>query len=569
MICRKFPLYLAVHMLPGGISHAAPFAPPADGPVPFRRDRLPLDPDAMARISRELEKLAGAAPGETPEDRRGAAQMLALSLALDPGNSAGRSLLRALSRGSHQPAETPEDGDFRKDIREAAAWLRTPEAGADGRALAACLDDVLAIGAPAEPDSVQKGAWSGWIPPLAAYRPAVKPAPADPPTPEKPAPAVRLAKAAIAVPLWTGVGNAGSKRWQYVPQPLEMTAKKWDDATYRFQIRFSHQSQQSPFAPLVPRILAALKKNGTALPDKVIVDFSGEALAGSAGGHDYPGAAAAVLASAALTGIAPYPDAVVIGDLDAAGNLVLPPRFWNQLRSIRPNDAKRLVLPAAAADFLPSILALEHPEFFLSHEVLLAADFKQLVDFTAAKPSAPVAEALARFAEIRDKRGKETTGPYVANIYVRRRLEELGQAAPFHWSARMLAIQGAGKRPIYVNRQVLVAELRTAVEPIGWLADPTHGELSDTEIPRIAPSYEDARKRVEALVRYADTPDRPLIDRVKETLITVRTLERATRARTTDYTAVQAMATAQRAVERSFKDLNITLAGSVGETPEK
>ena len=56
---------------------AGNFAVPAEGPVAFRRDRLPLDAGTMAELSRQLVTLAEGLSAETAVNRRAAAQVLA------------------------------------------------------------------------------------------------------------------------------------------------------------------------------------------------------------------------------------------------------------------------------------------------------------------------------------------------------------------------------------------------------------------------------------------------------------------------------------------------------------
>ena len=77
----------------------AEFVPPAEGPVPFRRDKLPVDVDTMTALSRQVTVLAEAEAGETAEQRRAVAQMAALALALDPSNRQARDLVAAAEKG--------------------------------------------------------------------------------------------------------------------------------------------------------------------------------------------------------------------------------------------------------------------------------------------------------------------------------------------------------------------------------------------------------------------------------------------------------------------------------------
>ena len=131
---------------------AGNFAPPAEGPVAFRRDRLPLDADTMATLSRQLVTLAQGLDAETAVNRRAAAQMLALATALDPGNGKAREVLAGFQNGSHPPAADAEQLEkSRERVWQDIAWLETPEAGGEGQALAACLADVLVVSDPKTP----------------------------------------------------------------------------------------------------------------------------------------------------------------------------------------------------------------------------------------------------------------------------------------------------------------------------------------------------------------------------------------------------------------------------------
>ncbi|MGB6221703.1 hypothetical protein, partial [Haloferula sp.] len=74
----------------------AAFVPPNDGPVPFRRDKLPVDADTMTSLSKQLVLLTGTMDTSKAEETRRAAQILGLALALDPDNRQGLPLLRQL-----------------------------------------------------------------------------------------------------------------------------------------------------------------------------------------------------------------------------------------------------------------------------------------------------------------------------------------------------------------------------------------------------------------------------------------------------------------------------------------
>ncbi|RYY93171.1 MAG: UpxY family transcription antiterminator, partial [Chitinophagaceae bacterium] len=157
----------------------AGFVAPGEGPVAFRRDRLPLDTTMLAELSKQLTELAYALTPTTAAEWRGAAQMLAVATAVDPANTRARTLIDDFVKNRRRPgAEEEPLVKYRAKVREYISWLETPEAGPDGQALAACLKDVLVFSDPADPQAEaslaagQQGAWKDWIPPQAYYEDA-------------------------------------------------------------------------------------------------------------------------------------------------------------------------------------------------------------------------------------------------------------------------------------------------------------------------------------------------------------------------------------------------------------
>ncbi len=200
----------------------AEFAVPAEGPVAFRRDRVPLDADTMSGLSRHLTTLARTQPMASPADRRTAAQLLALAQALDPGNAATRELLGNCRNGSHTPLQDPDGrGRSLAKIRQLAGWLKLPEAGGDGQALAGCLEDVAAASDPGQSSEALKetGAWAGWVPELAAYeaRPKMTEPAITQPTTESGRPAIRLPQAAVGTFAWKKSGEREPAEWLLAP----------------------------------------------------------------------------------------------------------------------------------------------------------------------------------------------------------------------------------------------------------------------------------------------------------------------------------------------------------------
>jgi len=570
----KFHLLRVAGLLLGAATClcAGNFASPAEGPVAFRRDRIPLDAETMAGLSRQLVTLTEGLDFKAAVKRRAAAQMLALAAALDPANGKSRELISAFQIGRQQPVADPEQIEKSKAvIWQDLGWLETPEAGSQGQALAACLTDVMVVFDPGHPRAEairaagERGAWKDWVPELAAYEVEAKPIP-----PEKPMvamPAILLSKAQVFTPLWKMAGMAKPSKWILRPAPLQMSAAMIPTAEggqKPFSILIGSDGG-SPLSQLSGPLLQILTKQHGSLPANGRVTIHSAALDTSllSGKRQSLSAAAAVLASAAISGR--EPDATIIGVIDETGAFKLPTEFWNQLQSLGRGTGGRLVLPAAAAGYLPSMLALEKPGFFLEYEVLLASDFQELLDLTEKIPGAALANASAKFHEIRTKAGSQAVSQYVANSFVRRRLTELAKDAPYHFSAKMLAIQGAGNRPVFLSRMVLASELRRAIEPMDWIVKRTNPGFELLESSKLSSSYETCRTQVAAIARHADRDDHELLGRVQNLFTAIRTLEHAAKTRGEIYTFNTEYDTAHSALMRTHREVAAELAVAAGD----
>jgi hypothetical protein len=527
-----------------------PFVAPAEEGVAFRRDRLPLDADTMIGLSQQLGVLAQAQGGETPLQRRTAAQLLALALALQPVNVEARAILEAFSMGEPKPtaAAQPLAAAARAQVWQLLEWLETAAAGSAGRALAACLGDVMAIADPQHPRAEElrksggQGAWGGWVQPLEAFNKVERvvkndppqsptgPVAVDDPAPRKPA---LLATATVTTPLWTY--DKATELFVLRPVPVRMLAKPSEGPAKLVLLSVSVLGADAtkgvmtdPLRSIRDPLLKALEKQLGKAPAGVAVSLGCGDNADylSERNHNAISAAAALLMHAAITGCEPH--ATVIGEIQADGSFKLPPRFWDKLRALTDGGGGRLVLPLEAEPFLPAILAMEDSGFFLNYEVLLAANLQQLIARSAKTPSPDLAAVTANFHAVRSKLGAQSVAVYVANRFVRQRLEDLAETAPFHASARMLAMQGAGKRPSLLPRNILAAELRCAIQPMVWIT--TH-PVETLQTKPLNEAFERCLREVDRLERYAGMRDRPLQAEVREMVLTIRTLARATRGR--------------------------------------
>jgi hypothetical protein len=545
--------------------HAGDFVAPAEGPVAFRRDKVPLDAGVMSRLSMGLSTLVEGLNVENALERRGVAQTLALAVALDPANARARSLVEDFAGGKVVKGSDAEARGMESEralIWNAIGWLDTVEAGSQGRALAACLKDVVVFSDAKDPrvealrDAGEQGAWTGWIPPLTAYEAKEIPATKEILT-VQPAPIVPLlAKAIVFTPIWKVDPDSELGSWLLSNTAIRMSAVKKELAEPNqnsFSLAIGSPSVVGASSGISTQVIRLLQKQHGQLPMGVQVALNGEGLDASIlskRSHSIS-AASAVLASAAATGRG-LGNVTIIGEVDATGSFNLPDDFWAQIRSLGPGNDGRLVLPAAAADYLPSMLAVERQQFFMDYEVLLADDFNQLLDLTAKIPSAKLATASEQFQEIRKKGASQLLGQYLTNPFVRRRLAEISQQTPYHHSAKMLGVQGSGNRPPFVTRVVLAAELRRAIEPMDWIINNSVHELDPRQIKQFAATYETCRKQVDKTLRFSEKKDQELVIKVQEMVIGIRALDRAARSRGYPNEVVSAMETAQKILVRSY-----------------
>jgi len=529
-----------------------PFVAPAECQMAFRRDRLPLDWDTMMYLSQMCDVLALGLGGETAVSRRTSAQLLALALALQPDNPEARRILESFARGEPKPArDAAQLATVRVRIWRILAWLETPAAGQDGQALAACLRDVLAIadsqnGRAEDPGKTgEQGAWAGWVQPLDAFnkidrvvkndsgRTGPVAVPRGGVTANNP---ILLAAAAVTTPLWIIDKASPSPVLRPVPVRMQATLKEgWarnEPLSCALENpRGSANGDRDTFRSISATLVKALEQQLDKVPAGVAVSL----ICGDHAdylierNHNAISGAAAVLMNAAISGC--EPNATIIGEVQADGSFKLPPRFWDKLRALSDDAGGRLVLPREAEKFLPSILTLDDPGFFFKYEVLLASNLQELVERSAKTPPPELAPVTANFLEVRSKLGSQPVAGYVANHFVRLRLQDPARSPSYHASARMLALQGAGGRPVHLPSNMLANELRRVIRPMAWI--PSH-PVENFQTKPLNEVFATCLRDADHLERYTDLHDRQLHDLVRELVLSVRTLARATRGRTYD-----------------------------------
>ena len=510
------------------------FVPPAEGPVPFRRDKLPVDVDTMTSLSRQVTVLAAAEKGEAPAERRAVAQMAALALALDPANRQARDLIAAAEKG--EKPDAPDEKEIERARNRAwqtLSWLEMPEAGADGHALAACLGDVLAIADPRHPKAqehaTEQGAWKDWVAAKDAFETKkatkpVKPDPSEDPgdKPQVTPQSLALADLELPMPLWVQNTETGAESLQ----PVKVSFHGEVSGEGKTAVVMPGEGVSERLAKPFHALETAMEARHGTLPAglKVTLGFGKTAYSLPRNGGAVTGTTALLL-EGALTG--KVPTAITLSQVGEGGKLELPPKFWKSLRALSAMPGGgRLILPEQAADYLPALLTMDDAAFFMKREVLLASTVGELCDLAASTPEGAGGEAMKRFSEIRKVGEGKTLGTFVAHPATQQRLKELTDAFPKHASARMLALQGSGNRARFLARPILAREIRNALEPAAVLMTVKVSYSDDGSEFGLEKAHDTSRTMLDSLSGYIDIRDRDLHKSAMEVTDSLRTLSR-------------------------------------------
>jgi hypothetical protein len=535
---------------------AGPFVPPADGPVPFRRDRIPLEVEEMRSLSRSLSGLSSSLDPATPEGRRAVAQTLALAAALDLGNREARELIGSFQETGAIPPVDDAVREARKgQVWPILKWLNDPRAGADAKALALCLEDVMAAIEPAHPSLTEhageQGAWTGWIPELASYR---APEVTTQVAPEPPPAAVFThTLGRVSTPLWVYDGELKKKVLRSQRVDMIASAEGTPEAPLGpFTVLVSGPENET-IPKIVANALNALESYGLRFPALGQITLNCENGYWDAANKMSLSAATVLLLDSAVS--VRQPEVTVIGIVTDDGQLTLPGRAWEHVRALSDGPGGRLILPKQAEPFLPAILALGDSKFFAKYEVVLAGNLQELLERSDKLGQGAFAESSARYREIMEKQGTTDLNQYVASPPVRRRLGEIAQAFPDLASPRLLEIQGAGKRPTLLPRLVLAAEMHLAMEPLEQMLS-QDVYYSDPIVDAVA---EACRAAVAKLDRYSEISDRDLSERAHATVGVLRSLSKARRNGSYE--------SAVKTLRTNYEELSLFLRTIAGDPP--
>lgn len=452
---------------------SAAFVAPDDGPVPFRRDRLPVDVSTMIKLSRQLIVLAGQVSPEDAEGRRTLAQMMALSLALEPSNNQVGDLLERLSNGGEIPRSAKRDVELAQaHAWDLLGWLEQPEAGDDGQALGACLSDVLVHSDPSHPlseeraDEGDRGKWGGWVAALDAFRDGESTPTPVPEAPSGDVAKLQLREVAVRMPIryW----NRDRRGW--VIEAAEFELKAWiNEDGEGFVLQLPGEDWEAARERSNLELTDFLKARYGKLPQGLCMRIR----LSENGSFDYSRDSKAltalipVMANAVFSGMAP--EGAILAALDEKGRLVGPNRSWQTLRGLAngKQDGGRLVVPESMKEDLLPLLTLEKADFFFRYEVLLAKDFEELLTLSSSQPGQNVVEAAKAFQVVKEAKESRSLGSFVAHPSTQQRLGQIVTRCPAHASAVLLGLRGTSGWPKRLSGKFYAKEVRAALKPMG------------------------------------------------------------------------------------------------------
>ena len=536
-------------------AEAGRYAMPAEGPVPFRRDRLPMEVAMISKLADLLCEIAEGVGAKRARDRRVRVQLLAVAVALDPeSDRPGRILKRLAEGGGSNPDAVADVAEPCGRVWQAIEWMESAEAGPDGQALAACLKDVMAVVDPSHPRSDesrragQGGAWKGWVPDLAEYEEAKisnheNPEHAEnegqrekPPENEPAGPArIRLAETTVPALFWKNMAKEWPPQWQLVTQSLTMKTKirpqeesGIEPEIHHPMISIGSYPESGSLGELQWHVEKVLRNLHESLPENLLIEIRHAGLddAVRSERRNVLSGVCAALAHAAISGV--EPEGLILGAVEEDGRFVLSSDFWAQLRALGDTSGYRVILPAEAEEVVMAYLALEKPDFFINNQVLLAKNLDEVVSLAAKNPDEALGGILGRFREIQEKKGVQDVRIYVGNTYVRQRLEAITMDEPRHLSSKALVIQALGRRPTTVPRSVLASELLHMSDLLRWIRRTDY--VGEDKIKQLATDYKELRERIDKTERYAAKDDRDLIDKITQLALAFRDFERDRRS---------------------------------------
>ncbi|HAO95808.1 MAG TPA: hypothetical protein DCQ96_07085, partial [Verrucomicrobiales bacterium] len=337
------------------------------------------------------------------------------------------------------------------------------------------------------------------------------PPPAEPPPPPVERPPILLGQASTKTPLFL-LDRDRRQSLRIVPLSMNVIERPQADIL-TFSLEPKTESPDITSARV--NVQKVLEQRWPDLPLRRIAQIStgtdsyapnnGQAISGPA----------ALLIHSSLTGRPLRPGVTLVAEVASDGSLTRPLQSWSYLRALRLAPGGRLLVPPDFEPELRAMIALEDPAFFLRWEVLIVSSIDTALNLASENSDpAGLAATSQLYEELRDVGRDKDVGQLCVNAKVRERLSEITSRVPFHYSAKMLLVQGdATLRPTRVEREVAGRILRSALEPVGRISQLPLSQLS---AKRLLLAGEATSAEIERFSKFISPADQDLLKEAQE-----------------------------------------------------
>ncbi|MBK1855289.1 hypothetical protein JO972_09995 [Verrucomicrobiaceae bacterium 5K15] len=525
----------------------------------FKLEKIPLQVDSMKELSKHLTVLALREHDGSAINQRATGQMLALAMRLDPANQHARHANQALLRDDG-PSTSSDDALLKAKarIRFYHRWLENPQAGTDANALSKYLIDATKVLQQETANAADQADWSGVIPPLAKYQgsaaPTETPTPpttptaansdtptapgtpvAPPSTPQNTEPSYPISTMTINMPLTVeqhsvfrdpkdALKEKPKITTTYRISPITIQIQPNQDPNY-FDLKIASKiNPKNTDAAGLKKALNTLKTNKVpAAGAQVNITFGPLTYSHKNGAAGM--AAVRLMLEACHRNIPLRDDIFLCASLDSEGQFRLPPNFWTVLNALRSEKSKRgrLIVPESAIRPLIQLLVFDEPDFFTRWEIYTCNTIDEALAVAAKKTDEKIAEASQLFQPVHQLSDKAEVVKLAVNSTVRKRLSDVVALAPNHLSAKILLLQGSGKRPMRLNETGLAFHLQPLVNQMTY----TLLNAVDLDHPSTATLkklHVDARKVLDPMERLVTRRDEGLYHDTMELANDIRSL---------------------------------------------
>ena len=524
MRCLLGILLVALFPLLAGAE--ARFLRPRENQALVRRDLLPLETDTIRALSQHLATLAAVPLStENAAHNRALAQLLALSLQLNPVNQQARRLLKQHQRGMEPPQFTKEQSSKSQEkVQEIARWLLSPSSGLTGRQLAQLIIDPLRTLHPELPvcqeikPEGEAARWQNVVPPITAFiirnqffaeeskvpgkkEPKRKTTTDSFPTqetedqPSLPIPQVPTIPLRLSTPL-SVIQSAQRLHYQLAElsltfsplAPPKVNAEEEDENSSEPSFLFLPAIAGDLSESLNKRILSALLMKWKHFPKNKQATVRVDKLRYQTQNTQTLSGPLALLCHAAFSGTTLRPNLFVVGEIDSNGNFLLPPWGWNYFCEAFPKEAPkggRILVPRQAEEQLRALLTVQRPEIFVQWEVFTVDNLTEALAHSRTDGLNPAQiEASRLFAEFQDLARTNGLKSLSVDPHVREHLHEILRRCPNHLSAKMMLLGGSNNEPKILAGNTLAVPLQSVLDLINELTLRVNDESLTPEILR-------------------------------------------------------------------------------------